>query len=97
VRGRGFFNLLASFIRNFKPTEKLTRQTRGESFNTLNWVNPSGFASLNTLATNFGPVNVFRGSAACADRDELLMVSCADALLEGVRRIPALCAALEHR
>ena len=35
-------------------------QLRGESFNTLNWVNPSGFASLNNTATNFGQINAFR-------------------------------------
>src|SRR5262249_29851162 len=48
VRGPGFFNLDASMIKNFKITEKgMTLQARGESFNTMNWVNPNGFASLN--------------------------------------------------
>ena len=60
VRGPGFFNLDASLIKNFNVTEKLTMQVRGESFNTLNWVNPSGFASLNNTATNFGQINAFR-------------------------------------
>jgi len=60
VRGPGFFNVDASLIKNFRVTEKLNMQMRGESFNTLNWVNPSGFASLNNTATNFGQINAFR-------------------------------------
>ncbi|HEY3839011.1 MAG TPA: TonB-dependent receptor [Bryobacteraceae bacterium] len=60
VRGPGFFNTDMSLIKNFRVTEKLNMQARGESFNTLNWVNPSGFASLNNTATNFGQINAFR-------------------------------------
>jgi hypothetical protein len=60
VQGPGFFNLDASLIKNIKVSEKMTMQVRGESFNTLNWVNPSGFASLNNTATNFGQINAFR-------------------------------------
>jgi hypothetical protein len=60
VRGPGFFNLDASLIKNVKLTERLTMQLRGESFNTLNWVNPSGFASLNNTSTVFGQINSFR-------------------------------------
>ena len=60
VQGPGFFNLDASLFKNVKVTEKLTMQLRGESFNTLNWVNLSGFGSLNNTATNFGQINAFR-------------------------------------
>jgi hypothetical protein len=62
LQGPGFFNLDASLIKNFKITERITTQLRGESFNTLNWVNPSGFASLNNTATNFGQINSFRAA-----------------------------------
>ena len=62
VQGPGFFNLDASLIKNFKINERFTSQLRGESFNTLNWVNPSGFASLNNTATNFGQINSFRAA-----------------------------------
>jgi hypothetical protein len=62
VRGPGFFNLDASIIKNVKLMEKLTMQIRGESFNTLNWVNPSGFASLNNTSTVFGQINAFRAA-----------------------------------
>src|SRR5215471_15006741 len=60
IRGPGFFNLDASLIKNLKLTEKLTTQFRGESFNTLNWVNPSGFASTNNTSTVFGQISSFR-------------------------------------
>jgi hypothetical protein len=60
IRGPGFFNLDASLIKNLKLTEKLTTQFRGESFNTLNWVNPSGFASTNNTSTVFGQISAFR-------------------------------------
>lgn len=62
IRGPGFFNLDASLIKNFRLTERLNLQARGESFNALNWVNPSGFASLNNTATNFGQINSFRAA-----------------------------------
>jgi hypothetical protein len=62
VRGPGFFNLDASLIKNVNITERIRMQVRGESFNTLNWVNPSGFASLNNTATNFGQINAFRAA-----------------------------------
>jgi len=62
VLGPGFFNLDASVMKNFNVTSdgawKL--QLRGESFNPLNTVNPSGFASLNSTATNFGQISSFR-------------------------------------
>src|SRR5204862_1906780 len=52
VRGPGFFNWDASVMKNFNLTRegRLKLQVRGESFNTLNWVNPAGFASTNNTA-----------------------------------------------
>ena len=60
VRGPGFFNLDASLLKNFRVRERFNTQFRLETLNTLNWVNPSGFASLNMTATNFGQINAFR-------------------------------------
>jgi hypothetical protein len=60
VRGPGFFNLDASLIKNFNITERTRFQLRGESFNTLNWVNPNGFASTNITSTVFGQISSFR-------------------------------------
>src|SRR5262249_41855405 len=49
VRGPGFFDLDASLLKNFYFTEsgKTGTQLRFETLNTLNWVNPNGFASTN--------------------------------------------------
>jgi hypothetical protein len=60
VRGPGFFNLDASLLRNFRVTERSTLQFRFETFNTLNWVNPSGFASTDNTSTVFGQISSFR-------------------------------------
>jgi hypothetical protein len=60
VRTPGFFNIDASLFKVFRVTEKLRMQLRGETFNTLNWVNPSGFASLNITSTVFGQISSFR-------------------------------------
>ncbi len=60
VRGPGFFNLDASLIKNFSIRERATVQFRAESFNTLNWVNPNGFASTNITSTVFGEISSFR-------------------------------------
>jgi len=61
VRGPGFFNLDASLIKNFNLTEnRLKLQFRFETLNTLNWVNPSGFASTNITSTVFGEISTFR-------------------------------------
>jgi hypothetical protein len=60
VRGPGFFNLDASLIKNFRVRERYNLQFRGESFNTMNWVNPNGFASTNITSTVFGQINQFR-------------------------------------
>jgi hypothetical protein len=64
VRGPGFFNLDASIMKNFNLTRegRFKLQMRGETFNTFNWVNPSGFASLNNTATNFGQISSFRAA-----------------------------------
>ncbi len=60
VRGPGFFNLDASLIKNFHVNERASLQFRAESLNTLNWVNPSGFASTNNTSTVFGEISTFR-------------------------------------
>jgi hypothetical protein len=64
VRGPGFFNLDASILKNFNLTRegKWKLQVRGESFNTLNWVNPSGFASTGNTSSVFGQINGFRAA-----------------------------------
>ena len=63
VRGPGFWNLDASVMKNFRPSERLDRlaiQFRGESFNTLNHASPNGFGSTNITSTLFGQVTTFR-------------------------------------
>lgn len=64
VRGPGFFNWDGSLLKNFKLCKegRWKLQLRVESFNTLNWVNPSGFASTNMTSTNFGQINSFRAA-----------------------------------
>jgi hypothetical protein len=64
VRGPGFFNLDASVLKNFNLSKegRWRLQVRAETFNTMNWVNPSGFASLNSTATNFGQISSFRAA-----------------------------------
>jgi len=60
IRTPGFFNIDASLMKNFRVTEKLRTQFRLETLNTLNWVNPSGFASTNITSTVFGQISSFR-------------------------------------
>lgn len=60
VEGPGFFNLDASLLKNFNMTEKARLQFRFETLNTLNWVNPLGFASANNTSTVFGEISSFR-------------------------------------
>ena len=63
VRGPGFWNLDASVMKSFRPTERFERmriQLRGESFNTLNHASPNGFASTNITSTLFGQISTFR-------------------------------------
>jgi hypothetical protein len=64
VRGPGFFNLDASLLKNFNISKegRWKFQLRAETFNTLNWVNPNGFASLNSTATNFGVISSTRAA-----------------------------------
>jgi hypothetical protein len=49
-------------MKNFNLTHegRWKLQVRAETFNTLNWVNPSGFASTNNTSTNFGQISGFR-------------------------------------
>jgi hypothetical protein len=62
VQGPGFFNLDASIFKNFNLSRegRWKLQLRGESFNTLNWVNPSGIGSGSTTSTLFGIVTSYR-------------------------------------
>ena len=60
VRGPGFFDLDASLLKNFSIKERASLQFRFETFNTLNWVNPLGFASANNTVTTFGEISSFR-------------------------------------
>jgi hypothetical protein len=60
IRTPGFFNIDASLMKNFRIAEKLRTQFRLETLNTLNWVNPSGFASTNITSTVFGQISSFR-------------------------------------
>ncbi|HUB80003.1 MAG TPA: carboxypeptidase-like regulatory domain-containing protein [Bryobacteraceae bacterium] len=62
VRGPGFFNLDASLLKNFAIAKegRVNLQFRFETFNTLNWVNPSGFASTNNTVSTFGVISSFR-------------------------------------
>jgi hypothetical protein len=64
IRGPGFFNLDASIMKNFNLSKegRWKFQLRGETFNTLNWVNPSGFASTNNTSTVFGQISGFRAA-----------------------------------
>jgi hypothetical protein len=62
VQGPGFFNWDAAVYKNFKLSAegRVKLQVRGESFNTLNWVNPSGFGSGNTTSSLFGVITGYR-------------------------------------
>jgi hypothetical protein len=60
VRGPGFFDLDASLLKNFSIKERASLQFRFETLNTLNWVNPLGFASTNNTVTTFGEISTFR-------------------------------------
>jgi hypothetical protein len=59
IRLPGFFNLDAFLYKTFDVTEKFKTQFRFETYNTLNWVNPSAF-STNITSTNFGQITGFR-------------------------------------
>jgi hypothetical protein len=62
IQGPGFFNLDAALYKNFNLSRegRWKLQLRGESFNTLNWVNPSGIGSGNTTSSTFGVVTGYR-------------------------------------
>jgi hypothetical protein len=64
IHGPGFFNWDASLFKNFSLTGdgRWKLQVRFETFNVLNWVNPSGFASTTLGATNFAQINSFRAA-----------------------------------
>ena len=53
-----------SILKNFNISKEgqWKLQLRAETFNTLNWVNPSGFASANNTATIFGQISSFRAA-----------------------------------
>ena len=63
VRGPGFWNLDASVMKSFRPSEKFDQlrvQLRGESFNTLNHASPNGFGSTNITSVLFGQITTYR-------------------------------------
>jgi hypothetical protein len=62
VNGPGYFNWDASLMKDFSLTEsgRVRMQLRGEGYNYLNWVNPSGFGSTNITSTLFGEITGFR-------------------------------------
>jgi hypothetical protein len=62
IQGPGFFNLDAAIFKNFNISkgERWKLQLRGESFNTMNWVNPSGIGSANNTSSLFGIVTGYR-------------------------------------
>lgn len=62
VQGPGFFNWDGSLFKNFNLSSegRWKLQLRGESFNTLNWVNPSGIGSSATTSTLFGIITGYR-------------------------------------
>lgn len=63
IHGPGYFNWDAAVLKNFNlGTERLKLQLRGEAFNTLNWVNPSGFYSTNITSTLFGEISSYRAA-----------------------------------
>lgn len=64
IRGPGFFNMDTSIMKNFNISKEgqWKLQVRGETFNTLNWVNPNGFASANNTSTVFGQISTFRAA-----------------------------------
>jgi hypothetical protein len=79
VRGPGFFNLDTSIMKNFNISKEgqWKLQLRAETFNTLNWVNPSGFASANNTSTVFGENVPYRAARRIQLRrqDQLLAPS----------------------
>jgi hypothetical protein len=62
VRGPGFSNLDASLMKNFNLLSdgRAKLQLRLETFNTLNLVEPNGYASTNITVSTFGEISSFR-------------------------------------
>jgi len=60
IRGPGIQIWDLSLYKNFALTARFTLQLRGESFNTFNHANPSGFASLLNTSSLFGRIGSFR-------------------------------------
>ncbi|MBS1856049.1 MAG: carboxypeptidase regulatory-like domain-containing protein [Acidobacteria bacterium] len=62
VRGPGFANMDITLSKNFNLDREGKRQfqLRGETFNTFNLVNPSGFSSTNITSTTFGVISSYR-------------------------------------
>jgi hypothetical protein len=64
VRGPGYFNWDMAVMKEFGLSKegRVRMQIRGEGYNYLNWVNPSGFGSTNITSTLFGEINSFRAA-----------------------------------
>ena len=64
VRGPGYFNWDLTLAKSFElsPEGRVKLQLRGEAFNALNWVNPSGFSSTNNTSPTFGVISSYRAS-----------------------------------
>ena len=62
VRGPGFSNLDASLMKNFNLLSegRAQLQIRLETFNTLNLVEPNGYASANITVSTFGQISSYR-------------------------------------
>ena len=60
VRSPGFTNWDFALFKNLSFTERVGLQLRGEFFNGLNLVNPSGFGSTNNTSSLFGVITSFR-------------------------------------
>jgi hypothetical protein len=62
VRGPGYFNWDMAAMKFIPFGERAKLELRGEAYNALNWVNPSGFASVNNTSASFGEVTAFRAA-----------------------------------
>jgi hypothetical protein len=62
VRGPGYFNWDMAAMKFIPFGERARLELRGEAYNALNWVNPSGFASVNNTSASFGEVTTFRAA-----------------------------------
>ncbi len=62
IEGPGYFNWDMAVMKFIPFGERARLQLRGEAYNGLNWVNPSGFASTNNTSSVFGEVTTFRAA-----------------------------------